>query len=480
MLIYTEFFYPEFFLTITLLSLLLFATIYHNNNTSIVKFNKFINFITSLSLILTFIMYFYISDSLVSNVLINNSLITTIKLIIVFTAIIIINLPSNLFNSNEFTILILISVLGMNIIISSKDLIMLYLGIELLSLSLYILAAIKRNSEYSTEAGLKYFILGAVASGIYLFGSVIIYLITGSTEYISIENYLNYETTINIGAIFIIIALLFKLAAAPFHMWIADVYEGSPTIVTAFFAIVPKISILGALIILLTGAFSGIYNSLQTILIISTILSLIVGAIGALNQSKIKRIFAYSAIGHIGFIFLGLITGSLNGYIASLTYIFIYIIMTIFTFTVILILYKNSATPITNIIGLSRNNKILALSFALVLMSIAGVPPLAGFLSKLLVLNAAILSQLWLITIIAIITSVISAFYYLQLIKLMFFKDMQIFNYKVLSTILVQNSTITTFSALILGLTTYLILTLLINPSPILAIANEVILSTLI
>jgi NADH-quinone oxidoreductase subunit N len=205
MLNLTEFFFPEFYLSFALLAILTYATIF-SSKSGLVSFPIFLNFLASFSLLLTLPMLYMVPDVL-----------SLIKTIIVITAIIVINLPNKLKNI-EFTILVLISVLGLNIIISSNDLIMLYLGIELLSLSLYILAAIKRNSEYSTEAGLKYFILGAVASGLYLFGCVLIYLKTGSTSYIEIENYITYDTTNNIGAIFIIIALLFKLAAAPFHM----------------------------------------------------------------------------------------------------------------------------------------------------------------------------------------------------------------------------------------------------------------------
>ena len=275
--------------------------------------------------------------------------------------------------------------------------------------------------------------------------------------------------------------MLLKLAVAPFHMWAPDVYDGSPTIITTFFAIVPKISLFGALVSLLTGPFIGLIENYQELLLISASLSIIVGTLGALNQIKLKRLMAYSAIGHIGFILIGLSTGSLNGLIATLIYFILYIFMSLLTFTIINNIAPNTANPITLLIGLSRLNPLLALSFSLSLLSIAGVPPLAGFLSKFFILTSALQNNLWLVTGIAVICSMISAYYYLQLIKIMWFKDSPNINYKIISdvaTLYIKKLSLA--SATIISLSTFIILTALINPTPWLVLANQTIVSTLI
>ena len=239
----------------------------------------------------------------------------------------------------EFTQLVVLSTLGMMFLVGSGDFIMMYLAIELLSLAFYVLASLKRHSQHSTEAGLKYFLLGALSSGLLLFGMAVVYAFTGETSFIGLSEYLWYangETEVLIGCIFILIALLFKLAAAPFHMWAPDVYEGSPTIVTAFFAIVPKIATLGLVVILMTGPFVCLFNDLQTILIVAAVLTMLVGSIAALNQAKIKRLLAYSAISHIGFLLVGIIPNSMIGFHATFVYICLYIVMSFNTFAFVL------------------------------------------------------------------------------------------------------------------------------------------------
>ena len=483
---------PEIFLSFGILTLFTYS-IFFPHKSGIYTYNNFITRISIILLILNIILliynYNYIGNNtyIFEDLLRVNKLIYLSKLIVTIgTMIILIIGPSinDRFKQYEISMLFVLALLGMDIIISTSDIMILYLGIELLSLTLYILASIKRNGEFSTEAGLKYFIMGAVSSGIFLIGAVMLYSLTGHTSYIAIENLLLYETNIthSLGAILIIISLLFKLAAAPFHMWAPDVYEGSPTIITTFFATVPKISIFIGLFVLITGPFMGIYVQLQPLIIISIIFSLIVGSLGAINQNKLKRLLAYSAIGHMGFILIGLIIGSINSIIATIIYYILYIVMSIISFTVILIQKNWGDSPnIFNLIGLSRINPVLAITFALCLLSIAGVPPLAGFLSKYLILISAVENQMYLVTFIAITTSVISGFYYLQLIKIMFFKDSNHYNLKWLADITYSNIyNIKLHTGLILGVSLYIIITTLIYPTPLLLIINESIVSTLI
>lgn len=389
----------------------------------------------------------------------------------------------------EYTQLILISLLGMLLLVSSSDLIMFYLSIELISLSLYILAAFRRHGQFSTEAGLKYFLLGALSSGLLLFGCGLIYTITGLTGFNELSYYLWYGTSedligVKAGALFIVIALLFKLAAAPFHMWAPDVYEGSPTIVTAYFAIVPKIAILGILVSFLLGPFYSLLADLQPIILFSAIFSVFVASIGGINQTKIKRLLAYSAIGHIGFMLIGIAQGSIYGLQASFVYIIIYIIMSFTTFSIILSLFKQSQINnyLSEFSGLSRTEPVLAITFALSLLSIAGIPPLAGFFSKYLILLSAIESEFYLVSIITVICSVIACFYYLRIIKWMYFRDSVDYYFKDLGDIIYKNKGQATslIQALILGFTFFLSLTLLIYPNTLLIITFDSIANSLI
>ena len=480
-----EFYIPEIFLTVNLLFLILYSVVYAiKSGSGKLKYKESIKNLSiinlTIALLILLILKFSVSESITGGLLMTNDWIITIKIIITLSSIIIIKLSDNL-DIYEYSILLTLALIGMLIILSASDLIILYLGIELLSLTLYILASINNKGELSTEAGLKYFIIGAVGSGILLIGCALIYSNTGLTGYIELENLLIYENTKNLGGILILISMLLKLGIAPFHMWLPDVYEGSPTIITTYFAVVPKIAIFGAFISLLTGPFIGLFDNYQNLLIISAALSIIIGTFGAFNQIKLKRLMAYSAISHMGFIFLGLSTMSLNGFIATLIYFIFYIVMTLLTFTIILNIAPYSANPITLLLGLSRINPLLALSFSLSLLSIAGVPPLAGFFTKFLIITSALQNNMWVITVIAIIASMISAFYYLQLIKLMWFKDTPYFNIKILSdvaTLSIKNFSLVSSS--VISISTFFILTALINPNPWLALANLSIIGSLI
>jgi len=337
-------------------------------------------------------------------------------------------------NCFEYVILMILAVTGMMLVVSSYDLIAMYLAIELQSFCMYIIAALKRNSEFSTEAGLKYFILGAFSSGLLLFGCSLVYGFTGTTNYqqlfqifSTIDKTVDIEVSnaIILGVLFILIGMLFKLSAAPFHLWTPDVYEGAPTSVTAFFAIVPKIAILGLVVRLFSYVFYGLLLPWQEILILCSILSMIIGTLGALWQNKIKRLLAYSGIGHIGYMLIGISTGSIEGIYATFFYVIIYIIMTVATFTILLSIIKQGNLSklkyINDLSGLFISNPQLAFSFSIIMFSMCGIPPLAGFFSKMFVFISAINMEMYFLAIIGVMTSVAASFYYIRIIKLMFF-----------------------------------------------------------
>jgi proton-translocating NADH-quinone oxidoreductase chain N len=337
-------------------------------------------------------------------------------------------------NCFEYVILMILAVTGMMLVVSSHDLIAMYLAIELQSFCMYIIAALKRNSEFSTEAGLKYFILGAFSSGLLLFGCSLVYGFTGTTNYqqlfqifSTIDKTVDIEVSnaIILGVLFILIGMLFKLSAAPFHLWTPDVYEGAPTSVTAFFAIVPKIAILGLVVRLFSYVFYGLLLPWQEILILCSILSMIIGTLGALWQNKIKRLLAYSGIGHIGYMLIGISTGSIEGIYATFFYVIIYIIMTVATFTILLSIRKQGNLSklkyINDLSGLFISNPQLAFSFSIIMFSMCGIPPLAGFFSKMFVFISAINMEMYFLAIIGVMTSVAASFYYIRIIKLMFF-----------------------------------------------------------
>jgi len=324
----------------------------------------------------------------------------------------------------EYPIIILASTLGMLLMISSYDLIIFYLGLELQSICLYILASFKRFDERSNEAGLKYFVLSALASGILLYGCSLIYGFTGSTNFETISNNLNQT---NIGAIFgivfIMVGLAFKVSAVPFHMWTPDVYEGSPTSVTGFFALVPKIAALSVFIRFMYVPFVNVMSQWQTIVIFLSIASMILGAVAAIGQNNIKRLMAYSSIGHMGYALAGLATGTNEGIQSTIAYLIIYLVMNLAAFGCIFMMKRENSfyEDINDLSGLSKNHPILAFSFLLVLFSLAGIPPLAGFFAKFYIFLAVIESNMYALAIIGLVTTVVSTFYYLRIIKIIYF-----------------------------------------------------------
>jgi len=324
----------------------------------------------------------------------------------------------------EYPIIILASVLGMIIMISSYDLIIFYLGLELQSLCLYILASFKRNEEKSTEAGLKYFVLSALASGILLYGSSLIYGFTGSTNFEIILNNIDKSNTGAVfGIVFIIVGLAFKISAVPFHMWTPDVYEGSPTSVTSFFALAPKIAALAVIIRFMYVPFSNLIIQWQTIIVFLSIASMVFGAVAAIGQSNIKRLMAYSSIGHMGYALAGVATGTTGGMQSSIIYLTIYLIMNFGFFGCILMMRRESIfyENINDLSGLSKNHPVLALSFLILLFSLAGIPPLAGFFAKFYIFMSVIESNMYILAITGLLATVISTFYYLRIIKIIYF-----------------------------------------------------------
>lgn len=348
-------------------------------------------------------------------------------------------------NFFESIILIMISTCSMLLLICSADFISMYLAIELQSFCFYIMAASKRNSEFSTEAGLKYFLLGAFSSGILLFGCSLIYGFTGITTFSELAKLFTCGASefligpsslrgCELGMIFIIVGFLFKITAAPFHMWAPDVYEGAPTSVTAFFSIVPKISILAVFVRLFLDCFFDFMLPWQKIIIFSSLASMVVGALAALSQNRIKRFLAFSSVGHVGYLLIGFCCGTMEGLQSLLIYLIVYVIMTLTLFALILSPvernFSNTATSgvqrvkyITDFAQLGKTNSMLAFTLTVTMFSIAGIPPLAGFYSKAALFFAAMSSGMYLLAIVGVLTSVLSCFYYIRLVKIMYFES---------------------------------------------------------
>ncbi len=332
---------------------------------------------------------------------------------------------NNLFKP-EYPILIIFSTLGMMIMISSNNFLLLYLGLEIQSLSLYVVSSFRRDNYKSTEAGLKYFILGSLSSGLMLFGISLIYGSTGSINFEIISSMINFEgffPGIVAGLVFLICGFAFKASAVPFHMWTPDVYEGSPTPVTAFFATVPKLAAVGVLLRVLFDCFGQIVESWQQVIIIISVLSMFLGSVAAIGQNNIKRLMAYSSIGHIGFVLMGVASGTDKGVSAVLIYMVLYIIMNIGVFVFILNMERNGVAVTTiNSLNMYNNvSKSQTLFLTVLLFSLAGIPPLAGFFGKFFIFNAAINAGLSWLAVMGGIASVIAAFYYLRIVYLMYF-----------------------------------------------------------
>jgi len=326
----------------------------------------------------------------------------------------------------EYAILVLLSTLGMMVLISAGDLIALYLGLELMSLALYVVAASNRDNAKSTESGLIYFVLGARSSGMLLYGASLIYGFTGTVSFAGIAAVAKTGSLgIVFGLVFLLAGLCFKVSAVPFHMWTPDVYEGAPTPVTAFFASAPKVAALAVFTRVALTAFPGIVTQWQQIVVFVAIASMALGSFAAIGQTNIKRLMAYSSIGHMGFALVGLAAGTAEGAQGVLVYITIYVAMTLGSFAVILTMKRNgqAVENISDFAGLSRTNPLVAFFFAMLLFSLAGIPPLAGFFAKWYVFVAAIKANLFTLAVIGVLTSVVGAYYYLTIVKVMYFDE---------------------------------------------------------
>lgn len=328
----------------------------------------------------------------------------------------------------EYPILVMLASVGMMMMISANDLISLYVGLELQSLSLYVVAAIDRDSARSSEAGLKYFVLGALSSGMLLYGSSLVYGFTGTTTFPEIAAALNASGSslgLVFGLVFIIAGLAFKVSAVPFHMWTPDVYEGAPTPVTAFFAAAPKIAAMALFVRVMISPFAAVVQDWQQILVFVSIASMVLGAFAAIGQNNIKRLLAYSSIGHMGFALVGLAAGSQEGAQGVIVYMMIYLISTLGVFACVLAMRRKGQhlEQVSDLAGLAHNNKALAFVFAMLMFSLAGIPPLAGFFGKYFVFLAAVKSGLYALAIIGVVTSVVGAYYYLRIVKIIYFDE---------------------------------------------------------
>ena len=420
---------PEFILFISGMLLLMYGAFVKNKNPSN------LNILTLLTIFIASISLLFVPDksSIASSTFINSLLTKYIKLFILILAFLVIYISSNYLKKNqiyffEYPVLLIFSILGMLVMISANDLIILYISIELQSLSLYVLVALRRGSIKGSEAALKYFILGSIASAVILYGCSMVYSVVGATNYEIIKQFSNQSfdnLILSLGLVLIISGVAFKLSAAPFHMWTPDVYEGSPTSVTTVLITLPKLAALIVLVNLLLYPFQNQTITWVPIIIIISILSMAIGSISALKQDNLKRLFAFSTIANIGYVMIGLTSVNDEAIKASFLYMFIYTLATLGVFSFIMILRREDRQLVTvsDISGLSRSKPLLALSVAILLLSLAGIPPFGGFFGKLFIFTAAIEAGNLYLAIAGVIFSVISAYYYLKIIKTMYLDE---------------------------------------------------------
>ena len=421
-----NFIYPEIFISLSIMFLLLLG-VFKKNSTSLIYNLSIVFLIFTLALIFN-----YPQQSNVN--LFNDSykidyFSSFMKILTMCSGIFVLIISSRYLKifkifQIEYSILILCSILGMMVMISSNDLIVFYIGLELQSLALYVLASFNRDQIKSSEAGLKYFILSALSSGLLLYGCSLIYGFSGSTNFITIsENINSTQFGLTFGIVFILVGLAFKISAVPFHMWAPDVYEGSPTSVTLFFAVVPKIAALTVFIRFLYVPFINMIDQWQMIIIFLSIASMIFGAVAAIGQKNLKRLVAYSSIGHMGFALAGLSSGTNEGIQSSIIYISIYLIMNLGLFSCLFMMKRNDKyyENIDDLSGLSKNHPLISLSLLIILFSLAGIPPMAGFFAKFYVFTAVVKESMYFLAITGLLSTVISAFYYLRIIKIIYF-----------------------------------------------------------
>jgi NADH-quinone oxidoreductase subunit N len=422
-----SFIIPEIFISLSVMFLLILGVFKKNSF-------ELIHNLSIIVLLITGIIVFNETLDIEKILLFNGSVVidylsSFMKIITLLAAFIVLAISKNYLDNFkiskiEYPILILSSVLGMMVMISSNDLIVFYMGLELQSLALYVLATFNRNNLKSSEAGLKYFVLSALSSGLLLYGCSLIYGFSGSTNFEIIASQLDSnEYALTFGIVFILVGLAFKISAVPFHMWAPDVYEGSPTTVTLFFTMVPKIAALTVFIRFLYVPFLELIDQWQMILVFLSIASMLFGAIAAIGQKNIKRLIAYSSIGHIGYTLAGVASASNDGIQSSVIYLTIYIVMNLGFFSCLLMLRRNDNfyESIDDLSGLSKNHPILSFSLLVILFSLAGIPPLAGFFAKFYIFKAVIEQSMYFLAIVGLLSTVIAAFYYLRIIKIIYF-----------------------------------------------------------
>ena len=418
---------PEVFLSLSIFSLLMIGVFVKNS----------FNLIYKLSIFLIFLLIFIVLNTdgetikIFEESFVSDRFSLFAKLLILISSFFILIISKQYIvdiknNKFEYPIIVLLSILGMFFMVSSNDLILFYLGLELQSLSLYILASMDRDNLKSSEAGIKYFVLSALSSGLLLYGCSLLYGFTGSTNFEVIASN-TADSTIGIifAMVFILVGLAFKVSAVPFHMWTPDVYEGSPTSVTSFFSVVPKIAGIVIFIRFMYLPFQEILDQWRYILVFISIASMILGAVAAIGQNNIKRLIAYSSIGHIGYAIAGMTPGTENGFKSTLIYISIYAVMNIGAFACIFLMKRNGKyiEDIQELSGASRNHPLMSLSLLIILFSLAGIPPMAGFFAKFYVFMAVVESGMFTLAAIGLVTTVVSAFYYIRIIKIMYFDD---------------------------------------------------------
>jgi NADH-quinone oxidoreductase subunit N len=420
---------PEIFLSVSIFVTLLVGVFFKNSYNLVTN----ITYGIIISLLLITFNSFNDSGNLFSNSFISNSFTNFFKILILLGTFFIMLMTQDYIkemkiNYFEYPLLLLFSVLGMFFMISSNDLMSFYLGLELQSLALYILASIDRDNLKSNESGVKYFVLSALSSGLLLYGCSLLYGFTGSTNFEEINTKMQLENTGAIFAmVFILVGLAFKVSAVPFHMWTPDVYQGSPSSVTSFFAVVPKVAGVAILIRFVQIPFEQLIDQWKNILVFMSLASMILGAIAAIGQTNIKRLIAYSSIGHIGYTLAGISTGTAIGYSSSITYISIYVIMNLGVFGCIFLMKKDGkyCEDIKDLSGISKQNPLLAISFLIIMFSLAGIPPLAGFFAKFYVFMSVIENGMYTLAIIGLLSTVISAFYYLRIVKIIYFDEIK-------------------------------------------------------
>jgi NADH-quinone oxidoreductase subunit N len=421
---------PEIFLGAVTAMLLLYGVLRGEASTA------FVSLATSVALLMTAVLLFapYREGTAFAALFVADRLTATMKALVLVGAAVAILMSRAYFEQAkvwrfEYPLLVALATLGMMLMISANDLMALYVGLELQSLSLYVVAAFQRDTVRSTEAGLKYFVLGAVASGMLLFGASLVYGFCGGTAFVQISRALldgkAGEVGTVIGLVFVVAGLAFKISAVPFHMWTPDVYEGAPTPVTAMFSVAPKIAAVSLTVSVLMGPFKPLFAQWQQIIVVASVLSMAWGAFAGLRQGNIKRLMAYSSIGNVGYVLLGLAAGTEKGIQSVVFYLAIYLVMTIGVFAVILLMKRRNimVEGVNDLAGLGRSHPMMALAMLLFMFSLAGIPPLAGFWGKLYIFIAAVEARLFWPAVLGVLASVVAAYYYVRIVKVMYFDE---------------------------------------------------------